>query len=104
MRTANLEQGWYHEYKPGRVYAVQFEDGLVKIGWTANPDQRFDKLECDYRGRYCRIVREYIGPIVQKARLAEALVLLGLKPIEKKELFEIPFHVAVDRIKAICGN
>lgn len=98
MLTAELDHEWYHKGIDGYLYAVQYEDGLVKMGYTSNPSQRFEHLEQYYRGRPMRIIREYVSDMVYKCRLQEARAMMGLMPVYRKELFDIPFWEAVKRI------
>ena len=103
MRTADLDSDWYHKRIGGYIYAVEYADGLVKIGYSSNPCSRFDYLERYYRGRPMRIIREYVSDYVNKCRLYEARVMLGLEPCDKKELFCIPFYAAVKRIQTVVA-
>ena len=99
MLSAALSQDWYHKKIGGYLYVVLYEDGLVKIGYSANPLQRFAYLEQYYRGRPMRIVSQYVSAFVNKCRLYEARVLLELQKAGKKELFNIPFYRAVELIE-----
>lgn len=84
---------------PGYVYAVQFEDGAVKIGSTKNATERFYTLQNYYRGKRSLIVNIYISEFSDDAREDEHKAQSGLKAIEKKEVYNISFGDAVRRIK-----
>ena len=84
---------------PGYVYAVQFEDGAVKIGSTKNATERFYTLQNYYRGKRSLIVNTYISEFSDDAREDEHRAQSGLKAIEKKEVYNISFGDAVRRIK-----
>ena len=42
----------------GYIYAVQFEDGAVKIGYSRVPANRFDALQYGYRQEGRRIPQD----------------------------------------------
>ena len=88
----------------GRLYAVQFSDGAVKIGFTRNASQRFDQLQSRYRGYISPIVRAYIGSTTEHCRYDEWRSTRGLIPSEKREIFPITFGEAVRRIKRIVPD
>ena len=88
-----------HSPVRGRCYAVEFEDGAVKIGSTQNATMRFRQLQDKYRGRRSEIIRIYIGEETDDVRYAESMAHYGLRPSEKREIFPITFGEAVRRIR-----
>ena len=84
---------------PGYVYAVQFDDGAVKIGSTKNTAERFYTLQYYYRNKRTKIERVYVSDFVEDSRGCERKAQQGLKPIEKKEVYGISFGEAVRRVK-----
>lgn len=88
----------------GCVYAVEFEDGAVKIGSSSNCAQRFYSLQNGYRKRPSSIVNVFISEITDDCRTAEHNATAGLKPCEKKEIFPITFDDAVERIESIIPS
>ncbi len=59
-----------------------------------------------YRGREHVINKIYVSKCVKNVRTKERDVMSGFIPalVGKNECFKIPFEVAVDKIKAICGE
>lgn len=94
------------ESRSGVIYAVEYEDGIVKIGFTGNIQQRLYQLRRVYRGGEYAIKKIYVSGCVANVRKKEQDVLTGFAPalVGKRECFKIPFEVAVDKIKAICGE
>ena len=94
------------ERKSGVIYAVEYEDGIVKIGCTRNIPMRLYQLRKVYRGKEHIINKIYVTECVTNARSKEKSVMEGFTPaIEgKRECFKIPFEIAVDKIKTICGE
>jgi len=86
----------------GHIYAVLFDDGVVKIGRTKNPKARMYQLST-IRG-YHKIERAYISGLVNHSNKVERAVTKGLTPCYKSEFFAIPFECAVKRIRYICGD
>lgn len=86
----------------GYVYAVEYEDGIVKIGSTQNADKRFYSLQNAYRRSNAVITKVYVSAVVPDCRGAERGAMNGLVPCEKRkrEVFDIPFPEAVERIQA----
>lgn len=84
---------------PGYVYAVQFDDGKIKIGSTKNASERFYTLQYYYREKKTKIIRTYISDFVEDSRGCERKAQAGLKPVEKKEVYVISWGDAVRRVK-----
>ena len=102
-----LEDGIWYRYTPpvpGYVYAVQFDDGLVKIGSTSYPAERFHRLQFYYRNKKTRIDRVYISDKVEDSRRCERLAQDGLRAVEKKEIYNISFDDAVNRVKSATNT
>lgn len=99
-----LLRHFYSDPKPGYLYAVEYDDGAVKIGYTRNASKRFYHLQKKYRGYESLIVKTCIGGKINDCRQAEHEATFGLKPIEKREIFPIEFEYAVQRIQAITPN
>ena len=85
----------------GHIYAVEYDDGIVKIGRTESPKKRMYSLT-QYRGPHS-IKKVYISGIIPHSRVAERLAMRGLKPCERAECFDISFNEAVERVKAVAG-
>lgn len=94
------------ELRSGVVYAVEYEDGIVKIGFTRDIRMRLYQLRRVYRGGEHVINKIYVSKCVENVRMKERDVLSGFIPalVGKNECFKIPFEVAVDKIKTICGE
>lgn len=94
------------ERKSGVIYAVEYEDGIVKIGFTTNIQRRLYQLRTVYRGKEYTINKICVSECVANVRKKERDVLNGFTPIPggKKECFIIPFEIAVDKIKTVCGR
>ena len=86
----------------GHIYAVLYDDGIVKIGKTKNPKQRLYAL-ARIRG-YHHIDKAYFSEPVNHAYVAERRATKGLKPCYKKEFFDISWEEAVARVKAAAGD
>lgn len=99
MNFRDLAVLFYPKPIPGYVYAVQFDDGRVKIGSTSNATERFYRLQFYYRDKKTRIDRVYISDHVEDSRECERQAQKGLKPVEKKEVYRISFGEAIRRIK-----
>jgi len=87
----------------GYVYAVEYDDGIVKIGHTRRPEQRLNELY-RYRRKSHKITRVYITISVFGASACEYRANRGLKPCFGKEFFDVPFDDAVSRIVGVVGN
>lgn len=85
----------------GHIYAVEYDDGIVKIGRTESPKKRMYSLT-HYRGPHS-IKKVYISGIIPHSRISERLAMRGLKPCERAECFDISFDEAVERVKTVAG-
>lgn len=94
------------EMRSGVVYVVEYADGIVKIGRTRDIPKRLYQLRKVYRGKETIINKIYVSRCVSNVRKKERDVLNGFTPAlaGKTECFKIPFEVAVDKIKQICGE
>ena len=94
------------EISGGCVYAVEYEDGIVKIGCTANVPRRMYELRHVARGVEHIISKVYVSKCVSNVRKYERDVLHGFAPVltGRKEFFRIPFESAVNKIKQFCGE
>lgn len=88
----------------GRLYAVQFQDGAVKIGYTTNMAQRLNCLQARYRGAPSRIDRVYIGELTADAAQAEYMATFDLARIERREIYKVSFAQAVRKIKKVVPD
>lgn len=89
---------------PGYVYAVLYEDGLVKIGSTSKPAQRFYTLQNSYREKPMRIDRVFVSGVCNDSRGAERRAQNGLKPVYNRETYKISFGSAVHRVIKATGT
>lgn len=80
----------------GHVYAVEFDDGIVKIGSTMDANMRFWQLE--RREPKKRIVRACVSEKTELYRVVERLAQDGLTSVWKKEYYSIPYQDAEERI------
>ena len=87
----------------GHLYAIEYDDGIVKIGRTQSPERRMYTLT-KYRGKYHKIIKVYISGIVQHSYYAEKKAMAGLEPVYGRECFNIPFSCAVKRVWAVTGG
>lgn len=87
----------------GHIYAVEYDDGIVKIGKTASPRKRMYSLTT-FRGTYHKIIRVYISGKVQHSRYCEKKAMAGLVPCYGRECFSIPFKCAINRVRAVAGT
>ena len=88
----------------GRLYAVQYQDGTVKMGYTRNASERLYCLQHQYRGRPSRIDRVYIGELTQDSAQAERDAVRGLSSIERREIYKVSFGQAIRRIKKVVPD
>lgn len=84
----------------GVIYAAQYEDGLVKIGYTTWLLRRVSELEENYRGRRCNVVKLWATEKLDKPYKLEKCIHSMLTPAEKKELYNISFERAIGIIKS----
>ena len=106
MDVCRINELCEDERSSGVIYAVEYEDGIVKIGYTRNILRRLYQLRRVYRGKEYIINKIYVTECVTNARCKERSVMEGFTPVlnGKNECFKIPFEIAVDKIKTICGG
>lgn len=111
METVLFDFNAFHEYflkndGAGFIYAVQYEDGIVKIGCTADFDKRINQLAKIYRGKFVQITKIHVSGLVEHKKDKEQTVLRRFKPCLKnhKECFDISFEDAVSCIDECCCN
>lgn len=86
----------------GHIYAVEFDDGIVKIGRTQSPEKRMYSLT-QFRGKRS-LKKVYISGMIPHSYIAERLAMRGLTPCDGRECFKIPFEQAVERVKSVAGE
>ena len=93
----------------GRCYAVEYEDGAVKVGSSKNVPKRLEQLQKLYRRNYSEIVRVYIGDWRDNITDAEGIIHNKIRchvaaPCEKKEIYQISFDEAVRTIREVVPD
>ena len=86
--------------KRGKVYAVEFASGLVKIGSTARLENRMYSLQRENG----IITHLYVSDEVSDCVRAERKAQMGLLPVKGNEFFDISFGQAVERIILATGK
>ena len=102
-----IMEGWdayeiSRDQSRGHIYAVEFDDGIVKIGRTQSPKKRMYSLT-QFRGKHS-LKKVYISGVIPHSYIAERLAMRGLTPCDGRECFKVPFEQAVERVKSVAGE
>ena len=108
-RFAHIPQ--YATHDSGYLYVAEFDNGLVKVGFSSNPRTRIGSLEHQTRRKYrAELARIHIGCDIGygAARKAEQRVIarlaaIGLPCTGTQEYFQhIQFGTAVNLVKQMA--
>lgn len=91
----------------GYIYAILYDDGIVKIGRTKNPQNRLYAL-CRHREEWHRIDKCYFSICVNDPVDLEYVIIKKLEqkysPCYGNECFNMPFDEAIDSITQLIRD